>query len=77
MWCDKCIITTSQIMLGLKKAISTKLSDLFINDWISTLEISRKCCCHKLFKDKLGFEDYLNITPHNLKKNCHYVYTNK
>ena len=52
----------------LKKSINTKLSDLFINDWFSTLEISRKCCCYKLFKDKFGFEDYLIKTPHNFLK---------
>ena len=30
--------------LWLKKSVQMKLTDLFINEWYSTLNTSRKCC---------------------------------
>ena len=54
--------------LWLKKSVQMKLTDLFINEWYSTLNTSRKCCSYRLFKEHFEFEEYLVKTPANLLK---------
>lgn len=50
----------------LKKTVYQKLSDLFINEWFSTINTSRKCINYRLYKEKFEFENYLVQTPYKL-----------
>ena len=44
--------------------VKQKLSDLFINEWLSILNTSNKCQNYRIFKNTFGFETYLINTPH-------------
>jgi len=50
-------------LLWLKKMFSLKLSDLFINNWYSTINMSSKCKNYRIYKTSFGFEEYLRNTP--------------
>lgn len=52
----------------LKNTVYQKLSDLFINEWYSTVNNSRKCVNYRLYKEKFEFENYLIHTPYKLLK---------
>ena len=43
--------------------IKHKLTDLFLNEWYSSVDNSSKCSDYKLFKQSFGFEKYLINTP--------------
>ena len=48
--------------------VKQKLSDLFINEWLSILNTSNKCQHYRIFKNTLGYETFLINTPHTFLK---------
>ena len=40
-----------------------KLTDLFLNDWYSSIQTSNKCLTYRMFKNSFNFEDYLIKLP--------------
>ena len=50
----------------LKATIKQRLTDLFKNEWYSTIENSSKCTLYRSFKHTFGFEKYLVQTPTTL-----------
>jgi len=50
-------------LLWLKKTVCPKLSDLFINNWYLTINMSRKCINYRIYKNTFGFEEYMRNTP--------------
>ena len=51
-------------------SVKQKLSDLFVNEWYSSIENSSKCTNYRLFKHKFCFEKYLVKTSPKL---LHYM----
>ena len=45
------------------KSTRQKLTDLFLNEWKSQVESNSLCYKYRLFKQKLGFEEYLINAP--------------
>lgn len=47
----------------LKCTVHQKVSDLFVNEWFSSIENSSNCQNSRLFKHNFEFENYLIYTP--------------
>ena len=51
----------------LNLAVSTRLTDAFIQNWNSEINEKKLCLNYRLFKTELGFEKYFDILDNNLR----------